>query len=82
MPAFSEKPRPGASIAPLANGTTAIIPKVAPRIFLPVIHVITGTPALMVWLPSPEEAGFERYGRLSDHLPLSVTLAPVRSIDR
>lgn len=28
------------------------------------------------WLPSPDEPGFRRYGALSDHLPLSVTVAP------
>lgn len=29
-----------------------------------------------VWLPSAQEPDFGRYGALSDHLPLSVTLAP------
>ena len=31
--AFSEKPRPGASSAPFATGSTAIIPKFAPSTF-------------------------------------------------
>lgn len=44
--------------------------------------VTEGLDVVSVWLPSPDEAGFERYGRLSDHLPLCVTLAPARSIDR
>lgn len=48
----------------------------APTQRLDYVLVTAGLDVLGASLPSAGEPGFERYGALSDHLPLAVTVAP------
>jgi endonuclease/exonuclease/phosphatase family metal-dependent hydrolase len=48
----------------------------APTQRLDYVLVGDGLDVVGAWVPSAGEPGFERYGALSDHLPLLVTVAP------
>jgi endonuclease/exonuclease/phosphatase family metal-dependent hydrolase len=48
----------------------------APTQRIDYVLVTDGLDVLSAWVPSVGEPGFERYGALSDHLPLLVTVAP------
>ena len=48
----------------------------APTQRLDFVLVSEGLDVVSAWVPTMGEPGFERYGALSDHLPLLVTVAP------